>query len=343
MSKHIFSAIKFLVFLGLGILLTWLAIKDIPEADKPVILQAILDANYGWVVLAMIVGLLAHLSRAIRWKMFFEPLGFTPKTSNTFYAVMIGYLGNLAVNRMGEVLRCGILKRYEKIPITQSFGTVIAERVIDSLVLLLLFVISIWSQYEKLHTYISDNAIAPLKLKVVHILENKAILFLMLGAALALMVCLYLLRKKILNNRITLKVRDLLMSFWEGMRTVSKMKNPGLFIFHTLFIWAMYLMSVYMCVFAFSETRVLTITDCITIMAFGSLGVIATPGGIGAYQLIIQALLPLLHACFVGANGMDAAPSAIAFGWVVWLAQTVVVLVVGLLSFGLLALLNEEE
>jgi hypothetical protein len=120
------------------------------------------------------------------------------------------------------------------------------------------------------------------------------------------------------------------------------MERPFLFVFYSLFIWVLYLMTVYVCVFAFAGTRVLTVTDCLTIMAFGSLGVIATPGGIGAYQIIVQALLPVLNAVFMGANGL-ATPSVIAFGWVVWLAQIAVVVIFGLLSFGLLAIFNKEE
>jgi hypothetical protein len=342
LKKYILTALKFLIFLGLGILLTWLAVKDIPEKDKPVIIQAILDANYGWVALAMMFGILAHLSRAIRWKMFFAPLGYTPKTTNTFYAVMIGYLGNLGINRLGEVLRCTILKRYEKIPLTQSFGTVIVERFIDTFILLLVFIISIFIQYEKLQGVIAEKITSPLKLKLHSYLDNKPMLILIFGILLCAVVCGYLFRNKIRNSSLAKKIQGLLFSFWEGIRSVSKMKSPFLFIFHTIFIWIMYLMSVYVCVFAFDETRVLTLTDCLTIMAFGSLGVIATPGGIGAYQIIVQALLPVLHLTFLGANGL-ATPSVIAFGWVAWLAQIVVVIVFGLLSFGLLAIFNKEE
>ena len=334
MKQTILTIIKFLVFLALGILLIWLAVKDLTEEDKIQITKSLSEANYAWILLSMAAGILAHISRAIRWKMLLAPLGFIPKLSNIFCAVMIGYLGNLAINRIGEVLRCGILKRYEKIPFTQSFGTVIAERVIDTLMLFILFIISIWIEYERMQDYFSEKIFSPLLLKLHSLIDNKSKFFLLLGIAVAAVVLLLVLRKKVLQNPVAQKIRNALLSFWEGSRSVAKLKNPILFIFHSLFIWVMYLMSVYVCVFAFKETESISITDCLAIMCFGSLGVIATPGGIGAYQwIVLQIMLLWGYSTAMG----------VAFGWIVWLAQVAVVLVGGLLSFGLLAINNKEE
>lgn len=342
MKQIVLNTLKFLFFLSIGILLVWLSLRNIPDEKKADIIKAIREANYAWIALAMAVGIFAHISRAIRWKMLLAPLQLKPKLSNTFYAVMIGYLGNLAFLRGGEVLRCGILKRYEKIPFIQSFGTVIAERAIDVFLLLIVFILSAWLEYERMHTYISENIVSPLKNKFHSLAENKTTLLLLTGIFVIALILLFIFRKKIFKNSVAKKISTLLLNFWEGIRTVAKVKNPLLFIFHSIFIWAMYLMSVYVCVFAFSETRVLTLADCLTIMAFGSLGVIASPGGIGAYQIIVQTLLPLLYLSFRDANG-DPTSAAVAFGWIVWLAQTAVVLLVGLLSFGLLAIGNKES
>ncbi|MEK6615203.1 MAG: lysylphosphatidylglycerol synthase transmembrane domain-containing protein, partial [Bacteroidota bacterium] len=319
----------FLIFLGIGILLIWLAVKDLTDKDKIQITTSLSEANYAWIVLSMAVGILAHISRAIRWKMLLAPLGFIPKLSTTFYAVMIGYLGNLALPRLGEVLRCGILKRYEKIPLTQSFGTVITERGIDVFVLFILFIVSIRLEYEKLHSYISENMIAPMKLSLHSLVENKIMLSLVIGIILLGLLLFFIFRKKIFQSHIAKKISALLLSFLDGLRSVAKVKNPLLFIFHSLFIWAMYLMSVYVCVFAFQETKALPLSSCLIIMTFGSFGVIATPGGIGAYQWIVLQIMLLWG--FTTAMGT-------AFGWIVWLAQIVLVLLVGLLSFGLLAI-----
>lgn len=315
-------------------MLSWLAISGITEKDKIDIIKSLKEANYIWVVLAMLVGVFAHLSRAARWKMLFAPLGLTPKFSTTFYAVMIGYLGNLALPRLGEILRCGILKRYEKIPFTQSFGTVIAERIIDVIVMLILFSISIWMEYKRMYSYISENIFNPLKLKLNLLVENKTTFFLLMGIVFIGVLLFFVLRKKIFQNTIVKKIRKVLLSFLEGIKSVTKVKDPLLFIFHSFFIWAMYFLSVYLCVFTFSDTRTMTIGDCLVIMAFGSLGVIATPGGIGAYQWIVLQIM--LSWGFTVAAG-------VAFGWVVWLSQTVLILFLGFLSFGLLAINNRKN
>lgn len=334
MKQYILSAIKFLVFLALGAFLVWLAVRGLTEDDKAQIHRALSEANYIWVALSVLLGIVAHLSRAVRWKMLFAPMNLHPKLSNIFYAVMIGYLGNLVINRLGEVLRCTILKRYEKIPLTQSFGTVIAERMIDTVVVLMLFSISIWIEYNRLQTYISENIISPLKLRLYSYAENTMLLFLAAGFGIAVILLIFAFRKKISRNPITHKIRALLLNFLEGIKSVAKVKSPFWFIFHSLFIWTMYLMTVYVCIFAFTETKSMTLTDCLVIMCFGSLGVMATPGGIGAYQWIVLQIMLLWG--FSTAMG-------VAFGWVVWLAQTITVLAVGLLSFGLLALGNKEE
>ena len=334
MKKYILPALKFLFFLALGAFLIWLAVKDLTQEDKTQITKSLSEANYAWIALSMLIGIIAHLSRAMRWKMLLAPLGFIPKLSNTFYAVMVGYLGNLAFPRLGEVLRCGILKRYEKIPLPQSFGTVITERVIDVFVLFCLFIVSIWLEYERVKTYLLENIIHPLKLKIYSYAENKMMLFLLAGILLGALIIVFIFRKKIFQNPIAQKIRTILMNFIEGIRSVAKVKNPLLFIFHSLFIWTMYLMSLYVCVFAFSETKSMTVSDCLVIMTFGSLGVIATPGGLGAYQWIVLQIMLLWG--FSTAMG-------VAFGWVAWLGQTACVLLVGLLSFGLLALNNKEN
>ena len=334
MKKYIFTAIKFLLFLALGAFLTWLAVRGLTEEDKVQIKKSISEANYLWIGLSMDVGILAHVSRAVRWKMLLAPLGFFPKLSNAFYAVMIGYLANLAGLRLGEVLRPGILKRYEKIPLTQSFGTVIVERVIDMFILFILFIVSAWLEYERMHAYFSENILNPLKVKLHTASENKLMLLVLIALCLGILAVFFTFRKKIFQNPLIQKIRKLVLSFWEGIRSVAQVKNPLLFIFHSLFIWAMYLLSVYVCVFAFDETKNMTLADCLVITTVGSLGVIATPGGIGAYQwIVLQIMLLWGYSTAMG----------VAFGWVVWLAQTVVVLLVGLLSFGLLALNNKEK
>lgn len=328
MKKHLLTAIKFIAFLSLGVFLIWYVLKDLTPEAKEGIKQSLLNANYAWVLLAMGTGLLSHFIRAVRWKMLMEPMQQRPRTSSTFYAVMVGYLGNLAINRLGEVLRCGILKQYENIPFPQSFGTVIAERVIDTLCLLLLFVASITMEYDRMEPYLASNVFLPLSSKFSGILNNPILISLLVLSFLIMAYVLYRFRRKFMTHPIPAKVFALIYKFWEGMQSVRQVRSPLMFIAYTAFIWFLYLLSVYVCVFAMKETSTLSLSDSLLMMCFGSLGVIATPGGIGAYHLIILQIL-----MFWGYSE----ETGIAFGWLAWLAQVVVVLVFGLISFGLLA------
>jgi uncharacterized protein (TIRG00374 family) len=231
--------------------------------------------------------------------------------------------------RAGEVLRCGIMKGYEKIPLTQSIGTVISERIIDLFVLFVLFIFSMWREYERLHGYISENITGPLKMKLASFIENKVMIIATVVVILAVCALLFIFRKGIMQNLFVQKIRNVLRGFLEGMRSVAKVKNFSWFIFHSVFIWIMYLLTVYLCVFAFSGTQTLSLSDCLVLMAFGSLGVIAVQGGIGAYQwIVLQIMIVWGYGETIG----------FAFGLVVWAAQTLVILIGGPISFGLLAI-----
>lgn len=332
MKKYLLTSFKIIIFLSLGVFLIWLALKGLTKEDIQHVKDSFAAANYLWVILALCMGVLAHLSRAIRWKMLLAPLNNHPKLSNTFYAVMIGYLGNLAIHRLGEVLRCSILNRYEKVPLNQAFGTVVTERVVDTLLLFILMGYTIWLQYERMHDYITQHIFSPLKLKFAGLIGNRLILLVLIVVILLCIVIVSLLRKKIAKNSIIQKASGILVGFWDGIRSVTKVKSPALFIFHSIFIWIMYFLSLYLCKNAFEETQSLTIADGLALLCFGSLGIIATPGGLGAYQWIVLQIMTLW--------GYSAA-IGVAFGWIVWLAQTALILIFGVASFGLLAL-NKE-
>ena len=140
-NNRVATFIKFLLFLGLGIVIIWLSLHGLTPDEKTQILHSFRIADYNWVILTISMGIFSHFLRALRWKLFFEPMGYNPSLKNTFFAVMVGYFANMAFPRLGEVTRCGILTRYEKIPFNKSFGTVITERTIDMIIFILLFII----------------------------------------------------------------------------------------------------------------------------------------------------------------------------------------------------------
>ena len=165
MNKNIKSIIQFSFFLGLGIFLVYYAFSGLSANQIETVKQSFYSANYWWIGLGIIISTLSHISRAYRWKMLLQPTGHNPKLYNSFFAVMIGYLANLAFPRLGEVSRCTVLVKNEKIPFSTSFGTVITERIIDTLTWFLLLIITIITQFDTLYGFLNNNVIQPLQTK----------------------------------------------------------------------------------------------------------------------------------------------------------------------------------
>lgn len=332
MKQTLTATIKILFFLALGIFLVWLSVKDIEEDDKQKIQEAFSQADYLWVLLSMIMGILSHVSRAMRWNLLFEPLGHTPKLSNSFFAVMIGYFANFAAPRAGEVVRCGVLNKYEKIPLPRSIGTVMAERLIDVLCLLLLFIVMLATQYETIIGLAEKWIITPFKNKLQGLASSPAILLFAMLAIVAAIAAFLLLRKKMQGGMFA-KAGGILTGLWEGLGTVKKVKRPLVFLLHTLFIWLMYFFMVYICFYCFPETSGLTLGNSLAVLILGSLGIIFIPGGIGAYQLLVsEALISF---------GIIKS-TAVAFAWIVWTSQFVLLMLAGLASLIAVAALNKK-
>jgi uncharacterized protein (TIRG00374 family) len=333
LKKKILTVLKALVFLSLGLFLVWFALKDIKPEMRSQIRTAFANANYSWVFLSLIFGILSHLSRAIRWRIMLETLGHKPKLSNTFFAVMIGYMANYApIPRLGEASRCGILTRYEKISFTESFGTVIAERLIDVLCLLLVFIITFFVQFDTInglaHTLVLDKIVMKFAFLIAHpFLMIIAIIFSIAG------IFLFIRFRNKSKEGFMNRVIHFIAGFWQGLKTVKHIRRPGAFIAHTFFIWLMYYVSLHVCFYALTETSNLGIKEGLPIFALGTLGVVFTPGGIGAYPLIVS---------FVMESFLITKPIAIAFPWIVWSAQFVLIICLGLISLILLPILNKE-
>lgn len=320
--------------MGLGVLLVWLSVKDISKKQQEDILISIQKANYNFVALSFFVGILSHYFRAVRWKILLAPLNYKPKTSNTFFAVMVGYLANLAVNRLGEVTRCGTLNQYEKIPFTEGFGSVIAERALDLICLILIFFITLFMEFDRIYGIASDLILTPVSLKFSNLLQHKVLFAIMITMLLLIAGILFYFRKK-LQEIFSTKIKNFVTGLWQGLVSIKNVKQPVLFIMYTVLIWLMYILQAYVCFFAFPETARLPFMTATVIMVFGSLGVIAVPGGTGAYQAIV---IPILTSVY-----LISETSAFAFAWTVWSAQIILILTLGLISLILLPLLNKQE
>ena len=322
------TVIKFVLFLGLGVLVIWLSLRNLTGYEKTQILIAFKTANYNWVILAIVLGMISHLLRSLRWMLFFEPMGYHPSLKNTFYAVMIGYFANLAFPRLGEVSRCGILAKYEKIPFNKGFGTVITERAIDMLIFVLLFFLTIFTQIGTIDNYL-DTKIYP---KIYEKLQNPAFSKMMLYGLIALVLgiifILILFRKNLARSKFIQKMKTMILGFWEGLKSLAQIKRPVLFVFYSLMIWVFYFFMLYVCFFCFADTSSLSLGAGLSALVLGSVGIMITPGGIGLYPAIISETLRLYGISLT---------TGLALGWIAWTAQTGMIIVVGALSLLLLS------
>jgi uncharacterized protein (TIRG00374 family) len=331
LNKKLKSILQLVVFAAIGAGLVWLSFHNIPDSEIEITKQSFKNANYLVVTLSALVSILAHVLRAWRWDSMLQPLGHSISFKNSFAAVMIGYVVSFATPRGGgEISRCGVAARYEKVPFASALGTVITERIVDVLLMLVLFFITLAVQFSELTDLTNEYVTEPLKKKLS---ANTNLLYILVGGFTLFIFVLILFRKKI-KTLLTGKMGAMLKNFGEGLRSVKDVKNPALFIFQSFLIWLCYLLSLYVCFWCFDETRSLGIKPALVILLLGTLGVAVSPGGIGLYQIISTGIL-----VFYGvANGVQT-----SFPWIVWGAQFIAIIIVGGLCFLLLPLLNREK
>ncbi|HEX5669549.1 MAG TPA: lysylphosphatidylglycerol synthase transmembrane domain-containing protein [Chitinophagaceae bacterium] len=328
MRKTITSVIQYVFFLGLGLFLLWFTTRHLSDEEVSMMKQSLRDANYLLIIPAMVMLLASHYSRALRWKILMEPLGFRPSSTNTFFAVMLGYFFNLLVPRLGEVMKCTLLARYEKTPVDKLIGTMVAERAFDFICLLIVIFLTIVLQIDVVGEYAASELSKLYKGNL-----NAGRIITILAVAVAALFLVRFILHRFAHISIIGKVKKIIKGVWEGLTSVRHVKQKAAFFLHTVFIWTMYLMSIRMGFYAMESVSHLGITPSFTILSFGSLAMIVTQGGIGAYQLAVQKTLVLYDVSEV---------AGLAYGWLLWLVQTVMVLGVGLICLILLPIYNRK-
>ncbi len=322
MNKRLRTILQYIFFLGLGIFLVWWSVKDLTTEDRSEIRQALETARYWLIVPVFIILFLSHYIRAIRWKLLMEPLGYNPSTTNVVFAVFIGYLANQAVPRLGEVLKCTVLARYEKVPADKLIGTIILERVIDAITLLIVFMITLAIQPD-IYTQLIDTIFSdPGKTSEKHI-SSSLVLLILLGIVVVAII-IWMIRKNKKPSDVIKLFQKIIRSIWEGVAAIRHLKRRWWFIFLTISMWTLYLLGGYLGFMALKQTQIYGIREAFTVLSAGSVGMIATPGGIGAYAYLLQKTMQVY--------GLNSG-IALAFGWILWVAQTAVVLIGGLISF----------
>jgi uncharacterized protein (TIRG00374 family) len=316
MRKKIGNIVKFVFFVGLGIFFIYWFLSKLTADEKAQIWQAFDNVNYFWVAVVFVTGVISHVVRALRWRLLFEPLDYKPRVSTTFGAVMIAYLANLAVPRLGEVLRCGVLNQYEKIPIQTSLGTVVTERIIDLIGFALTVLLGLVLEFNLLKDYLYDALSQKMAVPSLATLALVGVL------GLVLCIVLYrIFRKKLMQIPLFLKVKTTIIDFWQGIKSILYLRRPWLFVIYSLLIYFLYFLGGYIAFKVLPETMHLTLVSALMVYIFGSVGMMVTPGGIGLYPALIAETLAIYKI---------TKPIGYALGWISWGVQQIVTLVFGM-------------
>lgn len=333
MQKKGLSLLQYLLFLGLGIFLVWWSLQQIPAEKWNDFKLSLKSANY-WLMLPVVFILSAsHLLRALRWKILMQPLGFKPSLPNVFFAVMIGYLANLAVPRLGEVLKCTLLSKYEKVPAEKLVGTILVERVFDVISLGIVFIIALLTQYDIIGNYASEifNSLFSNRFNTLSAFSG---VILAIGIVFLFILLFAFIIKRYPQNRISLLIKKITTGIIEGLNSIRNLEQKGYFILYSFLIWALYIAGTWIGLMATKGTAHLELPAAISALAFASIGMIITPGGIGAYAFFMAKVLEKNNIPF---------EIGFANGTLQWFAQFLIVLIVGFCCLGLLPWYNKKK
>lgn len=316
MNKGTKKTIKIISPLLLGGFLVWYSLSGISIAT---LVSYFKNANYWWIALGLFFGVLSHFSRAYRWKFILEPIGYKPKLTNSVLAVLVGYLVNLAIPRAGEVSRAAVLANYEDVPFEKGFGTIVAERIADLIMMFIIILITLFVQFDFIYDLLTKN-FDPTKIIVLSVLLS-----------IGFYVFTSFVKKA--KKGFLLKIKTFVSGLIEGVTSIFKMKNKWAFIFHTVFIWAMYVAMFWATIPAIDGLEIPLGGVLIGFIA-GGFSIAATNGGVGLYPVAVAGALALFNV---------PEEPATAFGWIMWTAQTAMIVIFGGLSFLVLPIYNKNK
>ncbi len=314
MNNKTKTILKITIPLLLGIALVWYSLSKISLSE---LIQYFKKADYFWIALGVFFGLLSHLSRAYRWKFMIEPMGYTLRLPNSIMAVFAAYLVNYTIPRAGEITRASILTNYEHVPFEKGFGTIVAERVADMLVMLGIILMTLFLEFDFIYQFFSERFDA-----------YKIIGAVVLLVFISALIFLFIRRS---TSKFALRIKFFFNGIIEGIMSIFSMKQKWAFIFHTLFIWGMYILMFYITTFSLDETSNLPFAAILIGFISASFSIAATNGGLGSYPVAIYAAFSIF--------GIAKEPS-IAFGWIIWSSQTLMIIVFGGLSLIYLPIYN---
>jgi uncharacterized protein (TIRG00374 family) len=328
------SILQFIVLLGIGVLFIWLSVRAITPEQKVKIIDAFKEADYFWVAISLLISFFSHFFRAYRWNYLLKPTGHKINLLNANCHVLIGYLANYGIPRMGEISRCTLATKYDDVPFEVALGTVITERVIDFILFLLIFAFTFLVQFNELIGLANQYIFDPVRSRLSGISQSPTKIIVLSLIVLIMIAAFFVLRKKF-SSLLKGKLGGILKGMGQGLSSIAKMDKPFQFIVLSFMIWACYFYSLYVCFFALNGTSHLGQKECLALLIFGTFGVIFSPGGLGAYPAIVGGILLVTYH-------VDEV-SSFALPWLSWTSQFVLILFLGLVSLIVLPLYNRNK
>ncbi len=309
----------------------WYQFSKLDSQQLESIMSSFRSANYWWVLFSLVLGFLSHWSRAYRWRYLLEPLGISTRFINSLFSVFSGYVANIILPRFGEVWRCVLVARYEKVSFEKLFGSVVAERIADVIVVSGVMALTVALQFallgDKIDELVGDKFTA----------DSIAGMAVKLGfvAIIGLVVAFYVWRlMKRSGHPLFVKIRGIISGLAEGVTSILRMDRKWSFVIHTLFIWVMYLAMFYLPFLALPETANVPLGGVLAAFVMGSLSIALVQGGIGVYPIAVAQTLGLYGVPY---------ESGLALGWIVWSAQTGMIVFFGVGSLVLMPLVNAKS
>lgn len=325
------NTIKFLSFFAISVFLFWLVYKDQNMTQMKLLLKN--DVNYYWIAFSLFLGLLSHISRTLRWNILIKSIEGKSNFKNSFMAVMIGYFANLALPRVGEFTRCGVLSKYENVSFSKLLGTVFLERVIDMIMFFVLMIVVAISQFDVLVSFVNNNP------EITEALNKVFAKWIILPVGIILLLVIIVLRRRIKELPYYYKFQAIINNIGEGFKSFSKLEHKLPFIFHSVFIWLMYYLMLYVCFFAFEFTSGLSPLIGLTVFAMATVGmIIPVQGGIGAWHFMVVATLMIYLPEKGNTDGFIH-----AFAFLVHGSMTLMLVLLGALSLVIIPIVNRKE
>lgn len=306
--------------MALGIFLIWYVFKQFTPEQLTELKLHFKNANYWYVTLSVLLSVLSHVIRAYRWNFLLQPLGYFPRLANNFMAVSVAYLMNIFIPKSGEVSRAVVLSKYEAVPFDKGFGTIISERIVDLILLVLFTALALSLQFDVLYGYLIE--VIPVK---------KLLLFMAIGVVMLISFIAFLRYSK---SKLSLKIGTLIRGLKEGVFSILKMKKKGAFILWSLVIWGLYFASFYVATQALEQTSNIGFGIMITTFVVGSFTFGFTNSGFGTYPAAVMGILLVFGI---------AETVGTALGWIVWTSNMTYIIISGGISFLALPFYNRKK